>query len=157
PVGRLERVAKWVRRNPALAVAIATVALVLLLGSAISAYFGIDASRQAEQARANEATAIEARNDLEKANETLARTANDLEATLARSLLRPLALQGGDKPVTDPEWEALWELAADRSGRLGYRFVEEASGGPVTSRQLRDRAALALHAAVGLDEQRRAE
>src|SRR5262249_33308914 len=44
-----------------------------------------------------------------------------------------------------------------RRGRLGYRFVEEASRTPVTSRQLRDRAALALHAAVGLDVQRRDE
>ena len=87
----------------------------------------------------------------------LKRSRDDLETTLARSLLRPLALQGGDKPMTDPEWEALWELATNRHGRLGYRFVEEASRTPVTSRQLRDRAALALPAAVGLDAERRDE
>jgi hypothetical protein len=59
--------------------------------------------------------------------------------------------------MTAPEWEALWELAANRRGRLGCRFVEEAARGPVTTRQLRDRAALALHAAVGLDAARRDE
>jgi hypothetical protein len=60
-------------------------------------------------------------------------------------------------PMTDPEWESLWELAVNRQGRLGYRFVEEASRTPVTTRQLRDRAAIALAAAVGLDELRRVE
>jgi tRNA A-37 threonylcarbamoyl transferase component Bud32 len=150
PVGRWERAAKWVRRNPALAGAVAVAAAALLGGTAISVSFGIDASRQAGQARANEATA--------KKNEVDALAArDDLEVTLARSLLRPLALQGGDRPMTDPEWEALWELASNRGGRLGYRFVEEASRGPVTSRQLRDRAAVALHAAVGLDARRREE
>jgi hypothetical protein len=50
-----------------------------------------------------------------------------------------------------PRAPLLWELAVNRPGRLGYCFVEEASLGLVTSRQLRDRAAFALPAAVGLD------
>jgi hypothetical protein len=157
PVGRGERAAKWVRRNPALASMMATVALTLLTATAVSTGFGIDARRQASDA-------IAARNDLATTNETLTQTVDtlehardDLEATQARSLLRPLALQGGHQPMSEPEQKALWELAANRRGRLGYRFVEEASRTPPTSRQLRDRAPLALHAAVGLDEQRRAE
>jgi hypothetical protein len=178
PVGHVERAARWVKRNPALAGMMATVALTLLTATAISTGFGIDAGRQAEGAKKSEADAIAARNDLATANETLTRTAadlkrsrddlkltaddlersrDDLERTLARSLLRPLALQGGDKPMTDPEWEAMWELAANRRGHLGLRFVEEACHTPVTGRQLRDRSALALHAAVGLDARRRDE
>jgi serine/threonine protein kinase len=97
PVGPLERAAKWVRRNPALAGAVAAVTAVLLAGVAVSSYFGIDASHQAKQARANEATAIDARNQLAASNDNLTRTADDLrrsrddlEVTLARSLLRPL-------------------------------------------------------------------
>src|SRR5262249_58406918 len=97
------------------------------------------------------------RDDLKQKSDDLERSRDELETTLAHSLLRPLGLQGADKPMTEPEWEALWELAANRRGRLGYRFVEEASRTPATSRQLRDRAPVALPAAVGLDERRRAE
>ena len=49
----------------------------------------------------------------------------------------------------------LWEVARHRDGHLRFRFVEEASRTSKTSRQLRARAALALHAAVGLDSDRR--
>jgi tRNA A-37 threonylcarbamoyl transferase component Bud32 len=157
PVGRMERAAKWVRRNPALAFMMATVALILLTATAISTGFGIEAGRQAESAKNSEADAIAKGKELATTNKTLTETVDELETTAACSLLRPFALQGGDQPMSEPEWEALWDLALNRRGRVRYRFVEEASRTPVTSRQLRDRAALALHAAVGLDEQRRAE
>ncbi|HJT76548.1 MAG TPA: serine/threonine-protein kinase, partial [Gemmataceae bacterium] len=180
PVGRAERAAKWVRRNPVLAGLSAAVALALLVGTAVSTGFGIDARRQAERAKENEADAVAKGEKLAAANESLTRTANDLqlsqnnlkqtadnlersrdemELTLARSLIRPLRLQegGGVVPVNDPEWDAFWELATARGGRLGYRFVEEASRTPVTSRQLRDRASLALSAAAGLEPERRAK
>jgi hypothetical protein len=103
----------------------------LLLITGVLTYRGIDARRAADK--------------------------DDPDTTLARQLLRPLAPRPADPQMAEPEWEALWELAANRRGRLGYRFVEEASRTPGTSRQLRDRAAPALHAAVGLDEERRAE
>jgi hypothetical protein len=157
PVGAAERAAKWVRRNRWLAGALATVAATLLLGTALSIAFDIHAVRSANQARVDEGKAVDARNKLATTNATLTQTADELEGTLARSLLRSLALQGGDKPMTEPEWEAMWRLATDNGGRLGYRFVEEAARGGVSSRQLRDRAAPALAAAVGLDEGRRAE
>jgi hypothetical protein len=157
PVAVAERAAKWVRRNRWLAGALATVATTLLLGTALSIAFNIHAARSADQARIDEANAVAARNKLATTNVTLTQTADELEETLARSLLRPLALQGGAQPMTDDEWEALWQLATDNGGRLGYRFVKEAAQGPVTSRQLRDRAAPALVAAVGLDKGRRAE
>ena len=164
PVGQRERAAKWVRRNPVLAGMTALVVLTLLVGTAVSIGFGIHAMQQAGLAKKNEADAVAKGKELVIANESLTRTAgdlkharDDLETTLARSLLRPLALQGGRQPMTAPEWDALWELATNRRGRLGYRFVEEASRIPVSSRQLRERAALALSAAVGLDEERRDE
>ena len=157
PVGRAERAVKWVRRNPVLAGMTAAVALALLGGTGVSTYFAIDAREQAGLAKKHEDDAIAKGNELESANDDLKRSRDDLETTAARSLLRPLGSQGGDAPVTDTEWDAVWELAANRSGRLGYRFVEEASAKPGSSRQLRDRAALALSAAVGLDERRRAE
>ncbi len=143
PVGRLERSIKWVRRNPVLAGMAAAVVLALLAGSVISTLFGIQAQRQAERAEQN-ANKLAAAND-------------QLERTLARSLLRPLASQGLTQQVAEPEWDALWELALNRRGRLGLRFVEEASRTPLPSRQLRDRAALALSVAVGLDSERRSE
>jgi predicted Ser/Thr protein kinase len=164
PVGRAERAVKWVRRNPVLAGMTAAVALALLGGTGISTYFGIEASQQASNARDRETDAVAKGRDLATANESLTRSADDLkrsrddlETTAARGLLRPMGLQGDDKPVTDPEWDAAWELAANRRSHLGYRFVQEASAKSGTSRQLRDRAALALSATVGLDEQRRAE
>jgi hypothetical protein len=155
PVSRWERGTKWIRRNPALAAALAAGTVLLLAGTAVSTLFGIDASRQADKARASEATAKKNEADATAAREDLARKAEELETTLARSLLRPVALQGGDQPVADPEWEAFWDLATSRSNKIRYRFVEEAVRRPVASRQLRDRAALALNAAVGLDPDRR--
>jgi hypothetical protein len=52
--------------------------------------------------------------------------------------------------VTDPEREALWELAASGE-RVRLLFIERALQRPLTSRQLRDRADMAVHAATGLD------
>jgi hypothetical protein len=164
PVGRLERAAKWVRRNPVLSGMAAVLVLALLGGAGVSTGFGIAARQQAEVAKTNEADAVAKGKELATANESLTRTTEDLqrsrdelETTLARSLLRPLGVEGSNRPMTEPEWEALWELATNHRGRLGYRFVEEASRSLLTSRQLRDRAALALSVAVGLDEARRAE
>jgi hypothetical protein len=170
PVGTLERAAKWVRRNPVVAGMTAVVMLALVAGTAISMGFGIAARQQAELARKNEVDAIDKGKELVTANDNLKfsrdklqlyaadleLSAKKLETTLARSLLRPLRpatrLQ---EPMTEPEWEALWELAANRRGRLGYRFIEEASRTPANSRQLKGRAALALCTAVGLDGERR--
>jgi tRNA A-37 threonylcarbamoyl transferase component Bud32/cell division protein FtsB len=164
PVGRAEWAAKWVRRNPVVAALVAAVVLALLGGIGVSTGFGIAERQQAEKAKTSEADAVTKGQKLEAANKTLTQTVNDLERTrddlvtgLARSVLRTLTSQDGDPPMTEQEWDAVWDLATNRRGRLGYRFVEEASRTPATSRQLRARAALALPAAVGLDAERRAE
>jgi hypothetical protein len=163
PGGQLERAAKWVRRNPLLAGLAGLLLAVLLAGTAVSTYLGLDAADQAREAiaKGNELastneTLTRTAEDLGRSREELKRNADQLEGTLARSLLRPLALHPG-QPMSEPEWEALWELAQNRRRGLGLRFVAEASRTPAGSRQLRDRAALALHAAVGLDERARAD
>jgi hypothetical protein len=51
--------------------------------------------------------------------------------------------------------DALWELAESPSDRVRLLFVENAVETPSKARQLRNRAELALHAAAGLDRQRR--
>jgi eukaryotic-like serine/threonine-protein kinase len=50
PIGRLERLDRWRRRNPTIARLIAAVALSLLVGTAISLYFAIVASLRASEA-----------------------------------------------------------------------------------------------------------
>ncbi len=157
PVGRVERAVKWVRRNPVPAGAIAAVSLALVLGTVVSTYFAIEARTKADALAKKSDDLEKTASDLKRSRDEVEKKSEVLETTLARSLLRPLALEGGSKPLTEPEWDALRELATSRPGRLGYRFVEDATRAPVTSRQLRDRAAQALQAAVGLDLRQRDE
>src|SRR5262249_17379988 len=64
PVGRLERARKWGRRNPLVAGLLGAVAAALLLGTAVSTYFAIDAWDHAEKASAAQ---IDAWNHTQKA------------------------------------------------------------------------------------------
>ncbi len=57
PVGRAERAAKWVNRNTALAVAMATAVVALVAASVVSTLFGIHVRNEAD-------AAVKARNDL---------------------------------------------------------------------------------------------
>jgi hypothetical protein len=160
PVGRLERGVKWARREPRVAGLLAAVLGVLAAGATVSTVLAVresEARSQADQdawnAKKSESAAVSARNDLAKSNDLLL-------TSMARSLLRPLALQGQPDqpmvPLSAAETEALWELASSPEESLGDRFVEEALRSPVQTRQLKDRAAYALQAAVGLDSGRRA-
>jgi hypothetical protein len=154
PVRVWERAWLWSRRNKALARAMTAFLLALTCGAIFSTYFGIDSAFQAEKAEKNEAKAVAAKNDLEKANAELKQSYDDLEGTLARSLLQPLGLDES-LPLTDVESRAFSELATTRSESLGIRFVKEAMRDPLTSRQLKARASIALHSAVGLDLHKR--
>ena len=71
-----------------------------------------------------------------------------------RSILRPFRAEPG--PLTEPEIEAVHELAASDEDGLRARFVNESLQTPSTIRQMANRAAVGLHAAIGLDERRRA-
>jgi WD40 repeat protein/tRNA A-37 threonylcarbamoyl transferase component Bud32 len=74
PVGAVERGVKWVRRNPLVAALAASVVLVLLLGAAVSTWFGIVARQEADQAKRSEEraenNATEARQSAERAKQS---------------------------------------------------------------------------------------
>jgi hypothetical protein len=167
PVGRLERTGRWVRRNPVVSSLVAAVVLASFGGAIISLYFALDAAHKAEQARWNEgeaqrsaleanekeADAVTARGKLEEANKRLRRSRDELEHTLTRSLLRPTV---PNYVPADTEIEAWWELAGNRGENLWKLFVVDAiNRGPETTQQLMSRAEYLLHAAVGLEPDKR--
>jgi hypothetical protein len=55
----VERLWRWCRRQPALAAALAAVAATLIIGSAVSTYFAMDASHHASIAKDNETKAAQ--------------------------------------------------------------------------------------------------
>ena len=61
PIGTVDRLARWCRRNPAVAGLLISVFVILITASGVSTYFAVDASNQAEQA--NDAT-VEAQQQL---------------------------------------------------------------------------------------------
>jgi hypothetical protein len=138
-VGPGGRLLKWARRRPAVAGLLAAVLVVLVAGSAVSAYFAISASISEGHARAGERLAKE--------------KAAALEVAVARGWLRPMGHEGA--AVTPQALDALWELAGSPDERPRQLFVEEALARPETADQLHRGAELAVHAAVGLSPQRR--
>jgi WD40 repeat protein/tetratricopeptide (TPR) repeat protein len=66
PVGRVERAAKWVRRNPAVTALAAAVVAAVVVGSVGTYVKYLDAARQAELAKRNEADALAKGEELEK-------------------------------------------------------------------------------------------
>jgi tRNA A-37 threonylcarbamoyl transferase component Bud32 len=141
PVGSLGRFARWCRRNPLVAGLTAAVAAALLAVTGLALFIAVQANDRAnaESAERQRAQAAE----------------DDLERTLARSLVGPLDPKGKQE-LNQPEIGALWELAGTNNERLRLRFLEEALRAETTARQLRHRAPWFVHGAVGLDSQRRA-
>jgi hypothetical protein len=141
PVGSVEKAVKWARRRPAAAALLVS----LVLGTAVSTYFGVQASRRAHDAEINANTARD--------NETKANEAREqAEATLARSLLRQVGR--GGRYADRIEMEAIWELAQSQNDRVRLLFLEFALQSSNTSHELRNRRQQAVHAAVGLDRTR---
>jgi hypothetical protein len=140
-VGSTERAIKWVKRNPWLAGAAASVVLSLAVGVT----YGFLKYRETEAANAN----------LEQANGNLEQANDNLLTVGARALLRPLAAQVQPRqplpPLNDQEIEPLWELAGATDEALRLRFVAVALDDPTLRRRLTARAPFALQAAVGLD------
>jgi serine/threonine protein kinase len=170
PVGKAQRLWRWCRRNPALAGSLGAGVGALLVGILVATVFGFKAEASADDANTNLITANNALNDLEDTNTKLREREEQLEKTLARSLLRPIGLgtplppgntsiltnpRPAELPLTEPEIEALWELASNSGDQLWYRFAEEALAQPGTTRQLKNRSAHVWQAAVGLDPQKR--
>jgi serine/threonine protein kinase len=140
------RLRKFVRRYRAPLAVAAGFAGLLVVAAAVSSW-------QAWRATRAETVAVEARNDVERVNEHLTRSRDDLEVTLARSLSRPFLEKGGD--LTEPEAEALWELARNPGEKLWLRFVDEGTRTPEAAARFRERSELAWIAAVGLDPAKR--
>jgi serine/threonine protein kinase len=155
PPGPVERAARWVRRQPALAAFMALFVLSLVAGAGVSTGFALMARDRAAKAEASDKETKKALGTVQEQRDQLDDGNKRLEQTLAASLLRPLGHQ--EDQITAPEVEALWDLAALRreQERVRLLFVEQALQGSVTRQQLLNRADLAIHAAVGLDPARR--
>jgi hypothetical protein len=140
PLGSLGRFTRWCRRNPVVAGLAGAVAASLVAGTVISTAFAVAANERAnaEQAARHRAEAAE----------------DGLEKETALSLVGPLDPKGSDT-LNQPEIEAAWRLAGTGNERLRFRFLEEALRAEGTASQLRARAEWFIHAAVGLDPQRR--
>jgi hypothetical protein len=135
----MERFVKWVRRYPAVAGLLAAVLLSLAGGIALSTWFALDAREQARQANEEKRLANEAR--------------DEAEINLARGWLRPVGPSRFDGNTF--ELDALWEVARSPRDRVRLRFLEEALAGRATAAQLDNRREWAVHAAVGLDPEKR--
>ncbi len=161
PAGALERGYKWVKRNKVVAGAMAAVSLALLVGASVSLGFGLEANKQAKEAKKKKQEADSA-NALSQQNESIAKrekqdaikARNELQVTLARLLLAPLSADPSVKRVTPYEENALWQLTEMQGTTIGPVFLDEATRTALTRMQLANRASLALHAAIGLDRLR---
>jgi hypothetical protein len=145
-VGGVERLWRWCRRNPAMAAMKALAVFLLVAVATVTTYAAIQRDRRANEAEQREAQAVALRKEAEAAREKT-------QVALVRSWLGPLGLRDNE-PLIDAEISALWQLAQGQ--RLWERFVREALSTPETTRQLRNRAGPVLHAAIGLNPERRA-
>lgn len=149
PVSQLERFRRWCRRNPAVAALSGLVAALLVLGIVVSSGFAITATRRAKQEEVARRQA--------QASERAAESARQqLELTLARSLVTPLDPDLSHLGVLSvPEVDALGELATINDDRLATRFFETATADPRLLPRLLARAEPATIAALGLSANRR--
>jgi tRNA A-37 threonylcarbamoyl transferase component Bud32 len=164
-VGRLERTARWARRNPALAAALAGVMIGAVVASwlAVAAWRANDELGHKNTELDNKNTELAGKNEelsgangkLELQKAELERHQNQLEGTLVRSWLSPLARQPG--PLTEPELQALDQVAARQGQPLALRFLREAMTDPALTSSFACRAEHAWRAALGLNRKRRTE
>jgi WD40 repeat protein/tRNA A-37 threonylcarbamoyl transferase component Bud32 len=85
PTGTWERMLKWARRQPVVAGSVAAVAVALVLGAAVAAYFGLRADASARQARADKEAAVAARQATDNALRAVEREKTRAEQQLVRA------------------------------------------------------------------------
>jgi hypothetical protein len=159
PVGRLERVAKWVHRNPTVAGLSAVAALAVVAGTVASVLFGVEASRKAD---ALEKQSIELQAQTRAAQE-YARREEESKKDVTRAMLSGLLIPIGNSPLalTEPpldagEAKALRQLRAT-GAPIRLQFLEMALGEPETARRVGRRSDWVVQAVVGCDPSLRAD
>jgi hypothetical protein len=151
PVGRVERVAKWVRRNPTVACLSAVAALAVVAGTVVSVLFGVEARRKAEELEQQT-----------RAAEENARRAEENEKEVGRVLLSGLLIPIARSPdrlpdlLNDAEVDAVRHLRA-APAPLRVQFLETALRDPQTARRVGRRADWVVQAIVGCDRTLRAD
>jgi hypothetical protein len=158
PVGRFERVAKWMRRNPAVACLGTVAALALVVGTVVSLLFGVEARRKAE---ALEEQTIQLQAQTRAAQEN-ARRAEEKEKEVGRVLQSGLLIPIGrsqarlEDLLDDAEADAMRQLRA-APAPLRVHFLETALRDPETARRVGRRADWVVQAIVGCDRALRAD
>ena len=150
PVGTLGRLVRWMRRRPAIACLLAAILVVSCVGAGLSLWFGWQA-QGAQIRQANERT------ELEKKKARLSdETREALEDILAESVADSFVHAYG--PLSEPELDAVWELAAvDRKECMRRRCFELRVQRADSSKRLGRSAVWLVQAGVGLDPHRREE
>jgi hypothetical protein len=159
PVGRLERVGKWIRRNPAIASLSAAAVLTLLAGTVVSLLFALEARRQeglaTDRAGELERQTIELKSQTHAATEN-AQRAREKEEEVRRVLIASLMIpiEGNAHPLgsrlDNTEVVGLCQLRkAPREVRL--QFLDTALRDPETARRVGRRADWVIQALVGCD------
>jgi len=115
PVGRVERGAKWVKRNPLVTALVACIAGVLLLGAGVSTYFGFVASREASQSKKNEEQALKSAAEAQQNAETATRNAERADKNLRRA---EVLIYGGELALARQAYQ-------DGNGTLALQFLDE--------------------------------
>jgi hypothetical protein len=165
PVGRLTKVGKWVRRNPAVASLSAAAAVALAAGTVASWLLALEARRQADLATKRtgelEQQAIDLQAQTTAAQQNARRAEaneNEMRRVLVAGLLltierNPHALSS---PLEITEADALHKLReADAPVRL--QLLETALSDPETARRVGRRADWVAQAVVGCDRALRAD
>jgi hypothetical protein len=158
PVGRPERVAKWLRRNPTVACLSAVAALALVAGTVVSLLFGVEARRKADELE-RQTIQLQAQT---RAAEENARRAEQNEKEVGRVLVSGLLIPIGRNPhrLADPldatEADAVRQLRA-APAPLRLQFLETALRDPDTARRVGSRADWVVQAVVGCDRALRAD
>jgi hypothetical protein len=158
PVGRLERLAKWTRRNPTVAGLSAVAAVALVAGTVVSVLFGVEARRKANLL---EQQTIQLQAQTEAA-QYQARRAEENEEKVGLVLLSGLLTPIGRNPHTlsvslEPaEVDAVRQLRAAPAA-LRLQFLETALRDPETARRIGLRADWVVQAIVGCDRGLRAD